>query len=344
MKIHKKIISILLLFAVIFIVPEVITRVFVGRGNRFYILRDVTFKLTEVKKVTVPIDILCLGGSASAGMGLKNIQDRYSEIIARDNPELIIVNDSNTGAPLSEINYYLYSCLKINNVRKCIIFSGNNEYLELLNRNEHPSRILFLARYLLPKAFSIISYISNTTHNILNSSYQFLTKHTAPARFAFAIEKGGGKDSWPYINKTMIGIQNIFYRMRLLELKGIIKAHPETDFIFVIAPINYSHDWEHMKKYDMVDMEKPDDINTIRQELEKHWIRRRFLITPKLQKTIQGYLGNIKNLYILDLDSILLKSAKNNPWDTEQYFLDYCHLNPQGHKILAEQLKQKISN
>ena len=109
---YKLCISILILSTLI-IIPELIIRVTVGRGKRFYILREVTFKLPEVRSFNEKIDILFLGGSASNGMGLKNLNNRYSELLGNCFPNFNIINDSNTGIPLSEINFYLYNSLKI---------------------------------------------------------------------------------------------------------------------------------------------------------------------------------------------------------------------------------------
>jgi hypothetical protein len=322
------------------IMVEIAVRFTIGRGERFYVLREVSFKLTEVENFAKKVDILCLGGSASQGMGLENIKNRYSELLAADFPGFYVVNASNTGIPLSEVNFYLYKTLKINKISNCIIFSGNNEYLELLNRKEQANYLIFLIRYSLPKIYSLISYCSNTTHNLLNKAYDKFSQANCP--HPFAIIKGGGKDSWPYINRFSIFVQNLFYRMRLQELRSIIKAHPETNFIYVIPPINYTHNWQHMQKYDNWEMEMPEDITQVRDILEKHWIHRRFLITPGMQTMIKQNLKNLDNLYVLDLDAYLLKQVNNNPRGTEKFFLDYCHPNNTGHYLLAERLKQII--
>ena len=165
-----------------------------------------------------------------------------------------------------------------------------------------------------------------------------------PHRLPFAIVKGGGKDSWPYLNKFYISIQNLFYRMRLLELRCIIKSNPQVDFIYVIPPINYTHHWNHLIKYDDHTMKMPEDINNTRDMIEKYWIKRRFLITPKLQSMIKHNLKNLSNLRILDLDSFFLRNANNNANDTQKFFLDYCHLNTLGHSLLAEELNKIIKN
>ncbi|MBU1044332.1 MAG: hypothetical protein KJ915_08060 [Candidatus Omnitrophica bacterium] len=338
--------AILLITGLIFILvcSEITIRFTIGRGKRFYVLRDVSFKLPEVKTFNQKVNILCLGGSASNGMGLKSLEDRYSELLAKLFPDFKVINDSNTGVPLSEINFYLYSSLKVNKIEYCIIFSGNNEYLELLNRREHHNYSVFLLRYSLPKLFSIISNFSYLTHNIINKAYDIFIESKHPQRVPFAILKGGGKDSWPYLNKFYITIHNLFYQMRLLELRNIILANPKVNFIYIIPPINYAHNWDIMKKYDKLIEEMPEDVNSIRNLLEKYWIKRRFLITPKLQTLIKEKLKNIENLTIFDLDAYLLSQVKGNALDTQSFFLDYCHLNESGHGVIAEQVKEIINN
>ena len=336
--------AIIFILIVILLIVELTTRVNIDRGERFYIIREVTFKLPEVRNFDKKVDILCLGGSASNGMGLKNIKNRYSELLTSYFPKYNIINDSNTGIPLSEVNFYLYKSFKTNTVDTYVIFSGNNEYLELLNRSEHPNYITFLVRYSLPKVFSIVSFFSYATHNLVNNLYDKLSPSKYPHKFPFAIIKGGGKDSWPYLNKFHILVQNLFYRIRLLELRSIIKANPQTNFIYVIPPINYTHNWEHMKKYDQQNIEMPKDINSTRNMLEKYCIKRRFLITPKLQSMIKQKLKNLDNLNILDLDAYFLKQVNNNAMATQKFFLDYCHLNELGHSLLAKELKKIIEN
>jgi len=323
---------------------ELITRITIGRGKRFYVLREVSFKLPEVHDFGKKIDILCLGGSASKGAGLENINDRYSELLASYFPKSTIINDSNIGIPLSEINYYLYNSLRTNDIENCVIFSGNNEYLELLNRSEHSNCAVFLIRYFLPKIFSQISFFSHTTHNTINTLYDKICQSKHPHRFPFAIIKGGGKDSWPYLNKFYISLQNSFYKMRLRELRSIINDNPQTNFIYVIPPINYTHNWNHMKKYDQLNIEMPKDINITRDIIEKNWIKRRFLITPQLQSMIKQNLIGLDNLNILNLDDYFLKQVNNNPANTQKFFLDYCHLNKLGQSLLAKELKNLIEN
>jgi hypothetical protein len=208
-------------------------------------------------------------------------------------------------------------------------FSGNNEYLELLNRGQWKGTFGFAMRYALPKIFSLVSDCSYGLHNCCNRMMEML-KLTEPRRYA--IMHGPTKEQWPPLNRTAVAVQKAVFRLRVYELKSLIRAHPGVTFIYVIPPVNYPYVWGLMRAEREAASELPEDSALVRREIEHSWIRHRYLITPDMQDMIKQGLRGVSNARCIDLDTLFRKQSGSLS-GTSRFFLDYCHLNAAGHRI-----------
>ncbi|MFH2137306.1 MAG: hypothetical protein ABII88_02215 [Candidatus Omnitrophota bacterium] len=342
---NPKIKRLYFILVIILIICEILLRFTIGRGKKFYVLRDISFMhFDQPEKFNKKIDIFCAGGSASQGLCLKNLADRYSEQLAVMFPGYNILNKSGVGIPLSEVNYYLYETLRLNNIQTCIVFSGNNEYLERLNRKHHPNRLSYTLAYYIPKLFCGISDLSYILHNFFNFIVDKIGTYDPYAHIPAGLMDHGAQD-WNTLSKYDILLQSFVFHMRLYELKTIIRANPKVSFIYVIPPINYFHARNLIREESGYNLDI-DGLSRemIRKETERLWIKQRHTISPNLQDIIEKDLRNLDNLVILNIDELLFKQTKaaSGGYSPCIFFIDYCHLNEAGHTLLAQELKKII--